>query len=84
MADTVVEVWRNKPRERALLALRDHGTPLSEKLGKADTYINVLKQRATGLEPSIALWFDQGTTQFLSSPDFTARPLLDISVRSVA
>lgn len=84
MADTVVEVWRNKPRERALRAQQDHGTPLSEKLGKADTYINVLKQRATGLEPSIALWFDAGTTQFLSSPDFRPRPLLDISVRSVA
>lgn len=84
MADTVVEVWRNKPRERALLAQAEYGTPVPDKIGKADTYINVLKQRATGLEPSIALWFDAATTQFLSGPDFTPRPLLDISVRSVA
>lgn len=84
MADTVIEVWRNKPRERALLALKEYGTPVPEKIGKADTYINVLKQRATGLEPSIPLWFNAETTQFLSGPDFTPRPLLDISVRSVA
>lgn len=84
MADTVVEVWRNKPRERALLALAEYGTPIPEKIGKADTYIKVLKQRATGLEPSIALWFDRDTTQFLSGPNFTPRPLLEIPTRAVA
>lgn len=84
MADTVVEVWRNKPRERALLAREEHGTPIPDEIGKADTYLNVLKQRATGLEPSIALWFNAETTQFLSAPDFTPRPLLDIPTRAVA
>lgn len=76
MADTVIEIWRNKPRERAMLSLEQHGTPIPDKIGKADTYINVLKQRATGLEPSIALWFDKGSTQFLSGPDFKPRPLM--------
>jgi twinkle protein len=84
MADTVIEVWRNKPRERALKALADHGTPIPEKIGRADTYVNVLKQRATGIEPNIALWFDAETTQFLSGPDFTSRPLLEIPTRAVA
>jgi twinkle protein len=84
MADTVIEVWRNKPRERAILALTQYGTPIPENLGTADTYLNVLKQRATGLEPSIALWFNVDTTQFLSAPDFTPRPLLDIPTRAVA
>ena len=84
MADTVVEVWRNKPRERALLVQKEHGTPIPPEIGKADTYLNVLKQRATGLEPSIALWFNAETTQFLSAPDFTPRPLLDIPTRAVA
>lgn len=84
MSDTVFEVWRNKPLERAKVALEKYGTPIPEKIGKAGTYLNVLKQRATGLEPSIALWFDAGTTQFLAGPDHTPRPMLVTPMRSVA
>nr|GAT44056.1 predicted protein [Mycena chlorophos] len=79
MADTVVEVWRNKPRERALEAQQQYGTPIPERIGHADTYLNVLKQRATGEEPSIALWFDKGSTQFLAAPDHSPRAMLPFS-----
>jgi twinkle protein len=76
MADTVIEVWRNKPLERALETFERDGVPVPERIGTASTYLNVLKQRATGNEPSIALWFDKSTTQFLAAPDHTPRPML--------
>lgn len=85
MADTVVEVWRNKPRERAIaLAERDH-VEVSEKYAdQGDTLLFVRKQRATGLEPCVTLWFDHATTQFLSSPKHVPRPMLDVPVSAVA
>ena len=80
MADTVIEVWRNKPLERAMEIFERDGTPVPERIGNASTYLNVLKQRATGNEPSIALWFDKATTQFLAASSHTARPLLALSL----
>jgi twinkle protein len=85
MADTVVEVWRNKPRERAVaLAERDRVEVSDKYRDQSDTMLFVRKQRATGLEPAIGLWFDRGTTQFLSGPDHSPRPMLDVPTRAVA
>jgi hypothetical protein len=84
MADTVIEVWRNKPRERAIKLAKDSGAPLPENFAnQADTLLFVSKQRATGREPVINLWFDPGSTQFLSSPDYVARALVDPSAAAV-
>jgi twinkle protein len=91
MADTVIEVWRNKPRERAIKALADANAKLSqacqplesldEKYAKqADTLLLVSKQRATGLEPSIPLWFDKTSTQFLSGPTHHPRPMVEFTL----
>ncbi|WP_426664076.1 toprim domain-containing protein [Rhodanobacter aciditrophus] len=80
MVDTVIEVWRNKPLERAQEALERSGTLIPERIGNANTYLNVLKQRATGNEPSIALWFDKSTTQFLAAAGHTPRPMLPLSL----
>lgn len=80
MADTVFEVWRNKPLERALEKLEREGEPVPDHISKASTHLNVLKQRATGNEPAIALWFDKASTQFLASPDHTPRPIVQLSV----
>jgi twinkle protein len=83
MVSTVVEVWRNKPRERAILrSQQPDAGPLDEKYTPtgpcgAGTMLLVLKQNATGEEPSIRLWFDQDSTQFLAGPDHTARPMLE-------
>ncbi|MBE1159632.1 toprim domain-containing protein [Dyella acidiphila] len=79
MVDTLIEVWRNKPLERALERLERDGTPVPDRIGTASTYLNVLKQRATGVEPSIALWFDKSTTQFLAAPDHAPRPMVPFS-----
>lgn len=86
MAATVIEIWRNKPRERAVArAQREGAAPLAEKYQPdgecgADTMLLVLKQNATGEEPSVRLWFDRSSTQFLSHPDERPRPLVAFSV----
>jgi twinkle protein len=78
MVDTVVEVWRNKPLERFRdqYAHLTNPPPLPGTLVEASTYLKVLKQRATGEEPSFGLWFNKSTTQFLSIPHDMPRPLL--------
>lgn len=79
MADTVIEIWRNKPRERALAIAAERKEPIPEKYeNQADTQLLVHKQRATGIEPIINLWFDFPTTQFLSSREHNPRPMLDV------
>jgi twinkle protein len=91
MADTTIEIWRNRPRERAVKNLADKNANLAEigqepeqldeKFANApDTVLFVSKQRATGEEPSIALWFDKTTTQFLSGPNQRPRSLMPLSV----
>lgn len=81
MVDTVIEVWRNKPLERAKKLAADTGTPLPEKyIDQSDTVLLVNKQRATGKEPFIGLWFDPASTQFLAGPTHTARPMIDYAI----
>lgn len=80
MADTVIEVWRNKPREKAKHAAKASGIPIDQKYAdQADTLLFVHKQRATGVEPVIPLWFDTASTQFLSKQTYTARPMLRLA-----
>lgn len=85
MADTLVEVWRNKPREKAIRLAAESGEAVAEKyVNQADTMLLVHKQRATGKEPVIALWFDQTSTQFLSGPDHTPRPMVEYAATAAA
>lgn len=86
MAATVVEVWRNKPRERAVARANhpDLGGPLPEKYEPhgecgADSLLIVHKQNATGKEPTVRLWFDQASTQFLAKPEHHARSMVEFS-----
>lgn len=87
MVSTVVEVWRNKPREKAILrSLQPDAGPLDAKYqptgaNGAGTMLLVLKQNATGDEPSIRLWFDGDSTQFLAGPDHTARSMIPFSTQ---
>jgi len=83
MASTVIEVWRNKPREKAILrSEQPNAAPLDEQYRPdgscgAGTMLLVLKQNATGEEPSVRLWFDKDSTQFLAGPDHTPRPMVE-------
>lgn len=88
MADTVFEVWRNKPKERAYDLAERAGEPVSEKHANApDVLLLCHKQRYNGEEPHIGLWYDKATTQYLSSPRHTPRALIQMrpeAVREVA
>lgn len=73
MADTLVEVWRNKPRERAIRQAESdamfHGQQfvMPEKYAdKSDALLLVHKQRANGEEPCFSLWFEKSSTQYLA------------------
>lgn len=88
MCDTSIEVWRNKPRERALEKIkqatndveRDAAEAAAAKyMDRPDTLLLVNKQRATGIEPTIGLWFDKDSTQFLSSPEHRPRAMVEFS-----
>jgi twinkle protein len=91
MCDTQAEVWRNKPLERAKKALADTNAKraqsgeeplaLDEKYAmQSDTLVLIRKQRATGLEPVVHLWYDPTTTQFLSGPSSRPQSLMPFSV----
>ena len=85
MASTVVEVWRNKAREKAVARAEQGGEVLPEKYqpsgpSGADTLLLVHKQNATGKEPVVRLWFDPDTTQFIAQPNHHPRPMIAFSV----
>lgn len=83
MAATVVEVWRNKARERALIDAEQTHAPIPEKYQAdgprgMDTMLYVHKQNATGIEPAIALWFAKDCGQFLARSHHRARCMLPL------
>lgn len=83
MAATVVEVWRNKARERALIDSEQTHEPVPEKYQAdgqrgMDTMLYVHKQNATGIEPAIALWFAKDCGQFLARSHHRARCMLPL------
>lgn len=70
LADNVMVVYRNKPKEEAQRN-RAAGRVLSRSeelaLSQPDTFLRVDKNRAGGDEESFGLWFHQGAMQFLGS-----------------
>ena len=69
MVDTVLSVWRNKPKEERLRIAESKGEQLPEdEIGKPDALLTCSKQRNGEDEPKIALWFDKGSHQFMGSP----------------
>ena len=89
MATTVFEIWRNKAREKALAREAATKIPMPEKYQPdgecgADTLLLVLKQNATGAEPTVRLWFDKASTQFLAGSSQNARPMIPFSTAARA
>lgn len=77
MVDTVFEVWRNKPRERAIEQANRINAPVPDKYeDQADALLICHKQRFNGKEPWIKLWYDVETTQYLGQPTHRPRPLV--------
>jgi twinkle protein len=72
MVDTLISVWRNKPKEEEIRkAEAMKMEPSEETLGKPDAVLSCHKQRNGESEPKISLWFDKDSHQFLGSPRAT-------------
>ena len=66
MVDTVAVWWRNKPKEAAIKAARmKQQQPDPEVVDKPDGLLIFGKQRNGEEEPTLGLWFDQASMQFL-------------------
>jgi twinkle protein len=69
MVDTVMTVWRNKPKEEAIQAgIEPAKRSDMEGDDAPDALLAVVKQRHGDWEGKISLWFDQGSYQFLAGP----------------
>jgi twinkle protein len=81
MADNVVTVWRNKPKEKEAekLHLGEDIEPKYQDQG--DVRMIVSKQRATGGEGSVALWFDPMSNQYLGKSTHRPNPIVSWSNR---
>lgn len=79
MVDTVVSVWRNKPKEAIARKASVPGAAISEKdqerLESPDALLTCSKQRHGDDEPTISLWFDTSCYQYLAGPDHQPRPI---------
>jgi twinkle protein len=77
----VISAWRNKKKEEELEKHRNHEPSdfdMREILSMPDAIMKVQKQRdGDGELPSIRLWFDRNSKQFLDSPDTYAQPLIE-------
>lgn len=69
LADNVFTVWRNKRKELM-------ESPDAEE---EDTRIYCNKQRATGYEGALRLWFDPATRHFRQRSDWHPRPYFEFS-----
>lgn len=76
MVATVVTVWRNKPKEKRVLA--GEFVPETEP----DCVLVCSKQNNGEHEPTVKLWFDRKSHQYLEEPGLVAMPLIGIRAAS--
>lgn len=80
LADNVVTVWRNKRKEEKRAEAEANGGLLDpQQADKPDASLLVSKQRHTGWEGDIWLWYDAPSMQYLERADHTARAYLEFS-----
>lgn len=75
LPDNVFSVWRNKGKE-------EKGELTGE--GDRDAELRCLKQRATGDEPLMRLWFDKNSLQFKQSAHWHPKPYFQYASEGVA
>jgi twinkle protein len=78
MVDNVLLVWRNKGKEKIIQDPMSSMEDRKKMLAKPDTKITCVKQRWTGEEFSVGLWFDNLTLQFLPYQQATARRYVEL------
>ena len=64
LADTVVAIWRNKPKEHAI----EHGVDTPDIRAKPDCLLVTHKQRSGERDLMIRLWFDRASHQYVGNP----------------
>lgn len=74
LADNVFTVWRNKRKE----------VSEQQDANQEDARLICHKQRATGWEGGLRLWFDPASRQFKQSSDWRPRPTFDFSACMVS
>ncbi len=72
LADTVVAVWRNKPKERGV----ENGSAAPDLLAEPDCLLVTHKQRNGECEPMILLWFDRTSQQYVEDQGAFPVPML--------
>jgi len=82
MVDTVLILWRNKPKENERRKAEQPTTPFDES-AKPDALLLCAKQRNGDDEPRIALWFDRDSHQFLGSPKSRPKQYVEFTAASV-
>lgn len=89
MVDTLLIIWRNKPKEEARrkhereqLKLIDYSAHKPFDEGAPDATITCSKQRNGEDEPRIALWFHDESFQFNGGPNQRPRRYVDITEMS--
>ena len=63
MVSNVFVIWRNRVKERHLNS--DDEAKWEAARDKPDTILSCVKQRETGVEPTLGLWFHPQSCQFL-------------------
>lgn len=88
MVDTVLSIWRNKPKEEAIRRAESKREDVpADVQEKPDALLSCHKQRNGESEPRIALWFDLDSHQFMGSPKarpFSYIPPLEVRDEGVA
>lgn len=73
MVDTVVTIWRNKPKEKLIATGQKKDSDLRND---PDCILVCSKQRNGEHEPRIGLWFDRNSHQYNESADSSALPIM--------
>ena len=74
MVDTVLSIWRNKPKEEKVRRFEGAGEPVPDDvLSQPDAVMSCHKQRNGEDEPKMALWFVRESHQYM--PNSKARPI---------
>ena len=83
MADTILNVWRNKPKEEEIRNSNLRNEILSSEFrGKPDALLSCHKQRNGDCEPKAGLWFDTESHQFLDYQSSRPQPYVKYSQES--
>ena len=86
MVDTVMEVWRNKPREEARRRAEADARTLGQAVAmpekfatQPDAMLICHKQRNGECEPRIGLYFNLSAHQFLSKEHYQPRQMIEFN-----